>query len=59
MGLQDEEVELLLWIDEQSKAWVMGRVGGDSPASHRKSVSEQATLFLHLALWSSCFIKAK
>lgn len=28
MGLKDEEVELLLWIDEQSKAWVMGRGGG-------------------------------
>lgn len=56
MGLKDEEVKLLLWIDEQSKAWVMG---GDSPASHRKSVTDCVTLFLHLALWSSCFMKAK
>lgn len=37
MGLKDEEVELLLWIDEQSKAWVMGRGGGTAqpPTEHQ------------------------
>lgn len=49
-------MELLLWVDEQSVAWVV-REGG--LVSHSTSGTERVTLFLQLAPWSYCLIKVK